>query len=571
MKTVIFVTAFLLYACTAASTLLSYGDAAELVTASYTLGVAHPPGFPLYMLLGKLFATCMPWGDVAHRYSLLMGLYGAGCVTVVCATLRCLGCAIGPAVAAASVLACSYDFWLASVTPEVTILNSLLGAMLVGLSAAAVMEPSRAVRLSYIAAALLGLSLTHHPTIVLLLPVMAVAFCPMLMAGWQRVPVLGALCTICFALPYSYIPWAAQRHPAVNHLSEPGAHGMWRFVTRQAYGSWQLAGGFTTWSWGMVSDAMAFYARALWQNFTWAGLALAIVGAWWLMRRQLRFALGLGTAFLLSGPLFLALTRMPVESFTTQGIFAKFFGLSFVCLTLCLGMGGHALTNWGCQRWGRAFRWTPTVLIASLAVYLGVFNYQRVDKSHFTLSRNYAHDLFTSLPQGAIVVIHGDNSLFCGWYLQQVAGERQDLTVLNAARVDVFSLLRDNVGKRPTFEIGIPGKSFAALGLQSNPYAVMPWGLAMEVVPANTPYRDDTKVWERFVFREDVTVHTYQDAFAQEIVYFYAAAHFNKAVLIMGQPEYKRLAHEELARALRLYPEFAIAKQVQARHAVSQN
>ena len=39
-------------------------DSGELITAAYTLGVAHPPGFPLWCLLGKLFQ--FPVGSFAH-------------------------------------------------------------------------------------------------------------------------------------------------------------------------------------------------------------------------------------------------------------------------------------------------------------------------------------------------------------------------------------------------------------------------------------------------------------------------------------------------------------------------
>ena len=38
------------------------GDSGELAAAVHTLGVAHPPGYPLYVLLGKLFSVLVPIG-----------------------------------------------------------------------------------------------------------------------------------------------------------------------------------------------------------------------------------------------------------------------------------------------------------------------------------------------------------------------------------------------------------------------------------------------------------------------------------------------------------------------------
>src|SRR5262245_21083367 len=72
--------AFSLYAHTAAPTItwLNGGaDSAELVTASYTLGIAHPPGYPLYVLLGKAWSLLPLAGDVAHRYNLFSAFCGA--------------------------------------------------------------------------------------------------------------------------------------------------------------------------------------------------------------------------------------------------------------------------------------------------------------------------------------------------------------------------------------------------------------------------------------------------------------------------------------------------------------
>ena len=35
---------------------ITFGDSGELATAAYTLGVAHPPGYPLWLILAKLFS-----------------------------------------------------------------------------------------------------------------------------------------------------------------------------------------------------------------------------------------------------------------------------------------------------------------------------------------------------------------------------------------------------------------------------------------------------------------------------------------------------------------------------------
>jgi tetratricopeptide (TPR) repeat protein len=46
------------------------GDSGEIISAAYTLGIGHPPGYPLYMLFSKIF-TFIPAGDIAFRANLL--------------------------------------------------------------------------------------------------------------------------------------------------------------------------------------------------------------------------------------------------------------------------------------------------------------------------------------------------------------------------------------------------------------------------------------------------------------------------------------------------------------------
>ncbi|MEE9198573.1 MAG: DUF2723 domain-containing protein, partial [Dehalococcoidia bacterium] len=47
----------------------SGSDSGELAAAVRTLGVPHPPGYPTYVLLGRLFAF-LPFGEVAFRTNL---------------------------------------------------------------------------------------------------------------------------------------------------------------------------------------------------------------------------------------------------------------------------------------------------------------------------------------------------------------------------------------------------------------------------------------------------------------------------------------------------------------------
>ncbi|MCP4633014.1 MAG: DUF2723 domain-containing protein [candidate division Zixibacteria bacterium] len=53
-----------------------FWDSAELITASETLGIPHPPGFPLYILFGSLL-TLIPAGSIAYKINLLSAITGS--------------------------------------------------------------------------------------------------------------------------------------------------------------------------------------------------------------------------------------------------------------------------------------------------------------------------------------------------------------------------------------------------------------------------------------------------------------------------------------------------------------
>src|SRR5207248_5165995 len=55
---------------------VNFIDSGELITALHEPGVAHPPGYPLYTLLGYVVSNVL-WGEVAWRVNVLSSFFGA--------------------------------------------------------------------------------------------------------------------------------------------------------------------------------------------------------------------------------------------------------------------------------------------------------------------------------------------------------------------------------------------------------------------------------------------------------------------------------------------------------------
>ena len=93
------------------------GDSVEFETLASTLGMTHPPGYPVYLLIAKLF-TFLPVGDIAYRVNLLSAVFAALALALLYLNGRLLAGWRLPALAAVYGLGINGLFWLHAVIAE---------------------------------------------------------------------------------------------------------------------------------------------------------------------------------------------------------------------------------------------------------------------------------------------------------------------------------------------------------------------------------------------------------------------------------------------------------------------
>jgi len=116
-----------LYAATLAPSVLP-GDSGEFQIAAPTLGIPHPTGYPLYLVLGRLFSL-LPMASVAYRLNLFSAVAAAGAVWAVYRAGRALGLRPTASLLGASLLAVSETFWNQATIAEKYALNALFVAL----------------------------------------------------------------------------------------------------------------------------------------------------------------------------------------------------------------------------------------------------------------------------------------------------------------------------------------------------------------------------------------------------------------------------------------------------------
>jgi len=191
---------------------VSFWDTGEFIASSYILGVPHPPGAPLYVLIGRLFSM-LPFGEVGWRVVLMSVVTSALAVWCTYLTtaalarrvlggealksfgdLRDVAVVIGAAVASLS-LAVSYTFWFNATEAEVygySILLAALGVWLIiywdGTQHGATND-----RWLYLLAYLFGLGAGIHLLCLLTIP-------SLLVLAWYADPKLRRLVLVCVGL-----------------------------------------------------------------------------------------------------------------------------------------------------------------------------------------------------------------------------------------------------------------------------------------------------------------------------------------------------------------------------------
>ncbi len=268
-------------------------DTFEFQVVAPQLGIAHPTGYPLYLLLGKLWTELIPFGAVAWRLNVGTAVYALLALFFLYLAARRLAVPPLPALLAAFALGVTPTFWSQSVEAEVYTLHALIISAALWLMLQLTVQPfplrdRRALALC----ALLGLGLTNHLTAVFLFPAASLIF---LTAFWRNrqspAPHLKAQVAslppllLAFAAPlilYAYLPlrWYALHGQPM---------GMGRFV------DWVLGGRFQgALQWRAWLDDPTRYeivARLFWQNWGWVNLLLVGVGLVYLAARQRRVAL----------------------------------------------------------------------------------------------------------------------------------------------------------------------------------------------------------------------------------------------------------------------------------------
>jgi hypothetical protein len=403
-------------------------DTFEFQVVAPTLGIAHPTGYPLFLLLGKLFSL-IPVGTIAWRVNLVSVVGAVAAVKLLYTVLVRLTGQRVTAAAAALALAFSPVFWSQAIEAEVYTLNAafvtgILALFVYALTAKTASGQRVGRRWLYTLAVVYGLALTHHLTSVLLVPMILLGLWFVRPQARPREWAAAATLGVAMFAVELYLPlrWPALHGGAALPLADwlawitgqrfGGAvqFDLWRDVTR-----WRIVGGL------------------MWNAFGPAGATLAAAGLAWLAVKHRPLA---------------AITIIAWAAYCAYGLIYKVADVSVfvlpahIIMAFWIGAALAAAMGWiaTLPGWpGRVLRIGLLALCALLPVGLIVANAATVDRSAVGWEQYHWGQYVLSLPLPSGSVILADSEKIAPlYYLTTVEKVRPDVQAMVLGDEDAY-------------------------------------------------------------------------------------------------------------------------------------
>ncbi|MDE3151799.1 MAG: DUF2723 domain-containing protein, partial [Gemmatimonadota bacterium] len=503
---------FLLYLLTLAPNTAMW-DTSEYISAAYTLGLPHPPGNPLFVLLGRVMSLLPIASSVAMR----INIFAALCSAVAAAMWflitervlvgwfqerwrRIVGAGVATLIGATA-----FTVWNQSVVNEKVYTVSLAGfAIISWLMVRWCDNPDgpKADKTLILIAYLLGLGYTNHMAGFLALPAVGLAIIiirPRYLLRWKLI--LASLLALGFGLtPFATQPIRSAYFPPINE-GEPTActHGLkWSCTfSKGTYDAFMY--NFNRGQYGKpaLSDRQAPFIQGQvgmwWWYFKWQWmrdaldrnpglqsmlaavfLVLGLFGGWvhykrdprsWWYFAGMMFTVTLCLIYYLnfkygasqSPQLGSSVARevrdrdyFYIWSFSPWGVWAA-LGLMFVWESIASLFGSERVKVGG-QTVDMPSRtgWMAGSPVLLLAIVPLFTNWHWASRAGQTDTRDFAVDMLNSVEPYGVLVVVGDNDTFPLWYAQDVEGIRRDVVVANTSLLNTDWYVRQLI-RRPIY------------------------------------------------------------------------------------------------------------------------
>jgi tetratricopeptide (TPR) repeat protein len=445
----VFFFSFFIYLHTLTPT-IDLHDSGDMIGASFVLGIPHPPGYPLYCLLGKLFSL-IPIGNIAYRYNLFSATAASLAVMMVYfITLKVVGgnknknfslltsyfLLFIPAIVSAFMLCFAPVFWQQAVIAEKYTLNALFATIIIFIllkwqeitnHRLQITDYRLPTKYLYLFAFILGLSFTHHLQTIFLVP----ASIFLIIITWRKNPKLLTLNSILkmavlFFLPlilYAYLPIRASAHPVINWGCPDTFERFIDHITAKEYG-YYFSASLSTLLNRIFVEHPVFFIKQFTPYLIWIGF----VGLFFFYKHKIK-----------TFTFLLLIVVADVLHSSRYGIhnIEDYYIPAYIIFSIFIGYGVMVLIDFLNKKLKQKIALLPYIFLFIPAISYACNRYYG-DHSKNYYSYDYGMNILFPLEDDSILYIKGDTFAFPLWYLHYVENIRKDITL-----IDQHSLYHD--------------------------------------------------------------------------------------------------------------------------------
>jgi hypothetical protein len=455
-------TIFLIYVATS-SPGLGLVDSGELTTVAWSLGIAHPTGYPLYSLLGHLWLQVVP--TVADRGMVLFSCLSAAIACGVIGNLACqlikkstLFSDLNSAILA-SILILSFGLsnaaWSSVLFAEVYPLTFLFGSLLLwssyNFNVAA--DPLRSSKLFTLTFYFWGLSLGNHLTTLWFFPLLLSALVRVRAFNYKSImawilaggAVVVGVSVNLFALIRSAL------HPIANWSDPQTISSLFRHLSAWQYRVWMFSESFPA----FVSKLFN-YVTIIPHDIGWGLTVLSIAGILIAISRKSYYFLSIFAVWLI-GTIYNMNYSIPDISAYFLVFYAPLIILAIYAVT--------SILQWGFRKIGTKSAKYVTILFASAIIIFSALATNDFNALPYKndFARNIGHEILRTLPPDALV-LHAEWDIHSPLiYLQTVEKYRPDVIILDISLMQYSWYVKQAVERHPEIFTNCEGELSAFL------------------------------------------------------------------------------------------------------------
>jgi len=455
------------YALTLSPT-VSGGDSGELIVVAYKLGVAHPPGYPLFTILGHLM-TYLPIGSIAQCVNMLsvISLIVAGILTfkILVRWTRNPWAAFFTC----GLFAFSPLTWRYAVTTEVFALNIFFVSLLCYLFLRYL--ESQEIKWVYWLVLSMALGFSNHHTLIFV--AIPLSIC-VVIRDYRSLfkPKILLICLGLFIiglLPYLYLPWASSKQEMFSWGNITTWKGFLIHFLRREYGTFELASGLE--KAGFFVN-IYHYLLNCFRQMLYVGFPLAIYGIWHLLRQRNGriYALTLLCSLCFYLVVFNALSNIDLNNRLYYDVHSRFWLLPNWILFCFAALGFVSLID-RLRTLKRFFLRRslifPTFALILVGLQIGL-NYKVSDHSKNRVFERLGKATLDSVPREGLLLLRGDVYVNAVRYIQECDYYRTDV---KAIPVDTLwrTWMKPLVQKRFP-DVVVPGEVYRYVISQPNQF-----------------------------------------------------------------------------------------------------